>query len=788
VSAAYYLLGACVSEIERAYYFNQTSQYFWVYGQAGFGKTTLLKQYFESYSGEKIWVDISSNNHETLLSEFIKHNDTSDTCIIIDDIHKFETKWIAAIFDMRPKNAQFIISSRSFYPDVQIDPAILSQFTVLDHKKLRFNFNHIQSLLTQPHSQILAKDVYALTLGWPMLVNLISQKLPSANNITHLLSLLNESPNSLVLYCEQYLIKPLSESQIALFIHLVLVEKLPKTLFSPLEQIIIDDFYDHELTGLTSIHENHWQLLPVLKHSCLVSLLRKRHTQVTKATHELAERFLQIDDIESAIKLMLQIGDKTQAIKFLNKMGGLLEWIQHGLPNLMLLKKLFSDKDAQQFEPVAWLSCMVNYKLGRVAESRKIINAHWSKPDKDQLTWTVADAIIKLHEGRLFEENDLKSLNHFSNENSHIGPFTKSLIHNLLTITYLQSGNNEKARYAIFQAKKFYQLLSNAKYGLTYIDVHLIHSLILSSEIKEAKTLINKTLAEVQTHFSQDKSIRLALNIVKTEANFLHGIMPAVRTLDQLIKKLKYNESWFDLYAILYPIATQVALQNKDYSYIPKWFAIANELLNENSMAYLAELLSLVAANLISKHPEFEKELAPFCIVIRPISELPWRLQLLSLEIDNLKIKKNQVLIKTLSKKAMEQNNVLFSIRLNILLERHHEQTFLPTKYIEELKQKQLIGLIWSNRDFIPNETVELILINNNRTQLFDMLKGKKANKKTDLSDKEQAVMALLYKNLRNKEIALALGVSEQTVKFHLKNIFRKLGVASRKQAQKIIL
>ena len=326
-----------MNTIERDYLFNPKTQFFWVYGQSGFGKTTLLKQYFRSYSGEKIWVDTSTEHHETLVSEFIKHHDASDACIIIDDIHKFETKWVAAMLNALPKKAQLVVSSRSFNPNVQIAPTILSQFTVIDYKKLRLNFTHIQSCLTYSHSQILTKDVYTLTLGWPMLVSFINQKLPSADNISHLLSILNESPNSLALYCEQFLIKPLSESQIALFIHLTLIEKLPKRLFSPLEQIMIDDFYDHELAGLTSIHEEHWQLLPVLKHSCLVSLLRSRHTQVKQATHELAERFLQIDDIESAIKLMLQIGDKSQAIHFLNKMGGLLEWIQHGLPNLMLL-------------------------------------------------------------------------------------------------------------------------------------------------------------------------------------------------------------------------------------------------------------------------------------------------------------------------------------------------------------------------------------------------------------------------------------------------------------------
>ncbi len=51
------------------------------------------------------------------------------------------------------------------------------------------------------------------------------------------------------------------------------------------------------------------------------------------------------------------------------------------------------------------------------------------------------------------------------------------------------------------------------------------------------------------------------------------------------------------------------------------------------------------------------------------------------------------------------------------------------------------------------------------------------------LTAKEREVLGMLNGNLSNKEIAQALAVSEQTVKWHVKNLFSKLNAASRKHA-----
>jgi len=56
------------------------------------------------------------------------------------------------------------------------------------------------------------------------------------------------------------------------------------------------------------------------------------------------------------------------------------------------------------------------------------------------------------------------------------------------------------------------------------------------------------------------------------------------------------------------------------------------------------------------------------------------------------------------------------------------------------------------------------------------------------LTDREETVLRLLTQGLGNKDIALKLGLSVNTIKTHLKNIFKKLGVKSRLEAMRVAL
>jgi len=116
----------------------------------------------------------------------------------------------------------------------------------------------------------------------------------------------------------------------------------------------------------------------------------------------------------------------------------------------------------------------------------------------------------------------------------------------------------------------------------------------------------------------------------------------------------------------------------------------------------------------------------------------------------------------------------------------------VPRKYPAEQKAAHLrAGIEGYIQDDSPLEQLCFALKTINMGQIWAerdilslVLKSFVENRKTGvLNLREREVLAMLCEGLRNKEIAARLCISEKTVKTHLGNVFRKLGVKSRMEA-----
>lgn len=89
---------------------------------------------------------------------------------------------------------------------------------------------------------------------------------------------------------------------------------------------------------------------------------------------------------------------------------------------------------------------------------------------------------------------------------------------------------------------------------------------------------------------------------------------------------------------------------------------------------------------------------------------------------------------------------------------------------------KKAIYSVYSGDTYIEPSLVPLL---NSSLAERDVLK----EKVSDLTKRELEVLKMIASGAFNKEIALTLNISERTVKNHVSNIFKKIGVSDRTQA-----
>lgn len=111
---------------------------------------------------------------------------------------------------------------------------------------------------------------------------------------------------------------------------------------------------------------------------------------------------------------------------------------------------------------------------------------------------------------------------------------------------------------------------------------------------------------------------------------------------------------------------------------------------------------------------------------------------------------------------------------------------FIP-KSLELEKVFEAIQIILAGHTYVPASIV-LAARGRNRIPSEAPIDHGESLDSFGLTRRERDVLLCLAKGHPNKEIAQRLGLQEITVKLHLRNIYRKLGVRNRAQAVRVVL
>ena len=592
---------------------------------------------------------------------------------------------------------------------------------------------------------------------------------------------------------------------------------------------IINSFSDLDALIIPLNKEGQWFRYHYLFAEFLRNQLLMSGTEEVRRIHLAASHWYEANGYpDQAVKYACRANDEKRAVSLIEGLGAVRIGLTVGLP---LLSKLLSylSIEAIYGSPrlhlaKAWLLA----KEGQLKQARKCYNeVNFDVSHRDIVSGSnhellrqeglfVDMMLFDIYEDKGYSEQDITGIENMTHSASQVDHWLQGWLNNILCIMYLRSGDLSRAGVSNRAAMTHYRQADSA-YGQIYMYLHLAMIKTLAGSLNEAAEAIEIAGEWSQREFSSDIGLVSLIQTVRAEILYERNeIHEADRLIFSALRNIEHSEGWVEVYGRAYVVATAIsyaaggiepaanlldqALNIANERNLPRlrWLAICRKIELLTRDGRLSEARSLADEHLSA--PEDIKD--PF---------VTWR------EIENAVVVTARLAIcqddatrvlgrlNMLQKQAQDHGNQRSLMKVSIMQMLAFDRLKDRDNAIAALQRALMIavpegflrifidegdrmaGFLRSAVRHIgaANMSTEIVRF---IAEVLTALKHPAGKPETDtdpsiLSERELQVLNELAHGHVNKIIARNLDLTVATVKFHLSNIYRKLGVNSRNVA-----
>jgi len=344
--------------------------------------------------------------------------------------------------------------------------------------------------------------------------------------------------------------------------------------------------------------------------------------------------------------------------------------------------------------------------------------------------------------------------------------------------------------------------------GENYCLMHESLALAMTGQIAASRQLVDEALALAEANFGTESSLKAVVGCFKAQHLHWEGLwtetLPWIREGQDT---LEHTDGWLDLFAATAEVSWRIGMRQHGLRHAQAVLDHAAQIARDRHLGRLAQLVRAWRVDLLSQcglasQAQQEAEAARLDAIPQPSPEpgLDWRYrEACSLALARMQLATGAAAAALARLErgadALQRAGVLLPAwRLRILAlvaKRKAQEEVIAQPEINEalapVIQHTLPGLLLeAGPGILPIvQRMEGSLPAAVSTAITQ-LRGWQAHPvrpRAQFSSKESQVLALLASGQSNKAIARALDISENTVKFHLKQIFQKLGVENRAAA-----
>ena len=531
-------------------------------------------------------------------------------------------------------------------------------------------------------------------------------------------------------------------------------------------------------------------------------------------------------DLDAAVKHALLANNANLAARMVEESGGWRCVYASERGGTGILRAL-----ASRSKEVNLLGCplttlgfaVVSAKEGRLAAAihyLSMIEGARSSLSKDiAIDIRVVAALVSIYTDSLISDEDLTLL---ENHLSDWGPaelVRRGLLLNMLSYNFLRRSNTKLAMYYGHLAIQCLQD-GGAHYGTLHLYTHVGQALLFSGDAAGAEENYLTLIREVQTHIGKGTDLDAIGQVLCSEVQVLRGELgKAADGLQWALPHIARHDAWFDLLAA--GIMAEQMLYRAAGNYAAAILAIesASLIARRRGLVRLERLVERERIALLIASGEIDEAARQwqqeshvyrgaqelhsndFSLYLRgSVPGLLWiRIHLARGETTAARTLLDRVVSSQHKTPIVPRLIELAALEFRLLMAEKREQDAL-TKILDLfLKQsladyraiflvegiefkEQLLGVCKKAR-LAPNllGRIESIFLAPQIPHMIPMVELKQqADHRSGLTPREISVIQLLSGGLSNKAIGNKLCLSDNTVKYHLRNIFTKLKVANR--------
>ena len=756
----------------------------------------------------------------TLLSE-----SQVEACLIIDDAQFAHTGACLELFEYlvhnSPRTLHIVIATRERSGIPVSGLRLQGEVHEITVNDLRFGVEDIGALFDQPLDEQVSSQLIERTEGWPVAIQLTQLTYDCSVPLARHVSSLSGSRAELADYLNERVFKQLPDDLQQFLLETAHLERLNGDLADAVRNRndgwtkLREIWTAGVLMSKSNAAEDGW----FKHHQLFLEFLRQQQIylgreHVDTLHRRAADWFFDANDLQSAIHHAKAGNDYTRAIGYIEKSGGVLVGIRRGVGYLRLLLDQIPTNLVHASLRVKLCSAYVLAKEGRIVEANRLFDEVVGQgvTDDNDLAdeITLLGAMFRIYEDRMNSDEDIARLKNLARSTPESEPLVRGVLYNLLSVTQIQAGDLSDARLSAERSMAYYRDL-DAKYLQFFIHINIsiidVEEGLLSDA--EKRRAIARDLAK--RYFPADRGLAGIASVLLSELHFERGDqLAASQNIFESLQDIEAREGWSELYVPGYTVAKEVAYANNGLQAAAEILDQAERTIRRRNMRRLQRLICYKRLDLFVRAER--ADLAE--LTLQDIDRLThadaedarpcWRgyyMATYSLARYHICYGDTAYALELLNdavRKSERTNAVRFRVKGLILqsmaLHKAGDNRAAARPFKQAITQGSSCGFYGSftEEGRLLAQSVQAIVrttgigdMSDSEVEfvarlLPDLCAGEPGEPPHILSSRELEVMEQLTQGLSNKGIARHLGLSEPTVKFHLKNIYAKLGVNKR--------